>query len=135
MVAWMGPFRVKVGEEFKVTLRVNSPTALRAVPLDIKFDPQVLSFVDAQPGEFAGRLGLAAFDATVDEASGLIRIVMRAGAGQALQGQGDLVTLRFTANTPWKQTQLSVTKNELKDDSGGVAAVIKSTPLTLRVGG
>ena len=131
----MGPFRVKVGEEFKVTLRVNSPTALRALPLDIKFDPQVLTFVDAQPGEFAGRLGLTAFDATVDEASGLIRIVMRAGAGQGLQGQGDLVTLRFTAKTPWKQTQLAVTKNELKDDSGGVAAVIKSTPLTLRVGG
>jgi hypothetical protein len=131
----MGPFRVKVGEEFKVTLRVNSPASLRALPLEIRFDPQVLTFIDAQPGEFMSRAGMTAFDASVDAANGLIRIVMRGGEGQALKGQGDLVTLRFTANTPWKQTQLAVTPNELKDDSGGVAAVIKSTPLTLRVNG
>ncbi len=135
VVSWMGPFRVKIGEEFKVTLRVNSPSSLRALPLDIRFDPQVLTFVDAQPGEFMSRAGMTAFDVNVDASSGLIRIVMRGGEGQALKGQGDLVTLRFTASTPWKQTQLSVTTNELKDDSGAVAAVIKSTPLTLRVNG
>jgi general secretion pathway protein D len=135
VASWMGPFRVKIGDEFAVTLRVNSPASLRGLPLEIRFDPQVLTFVDAQPGDFATKSGLAAFDATVDAANGLIRIEMRAAQGQAFRGQGDLLTLRFTAQTPWKQTQLILTKGDLKDESGAVAAAIKSTPLTLRVSG
>jgi general secretion pathway protein D len=131
----MGPFRVKAGEEFAVTLRVNSPANLRGLPLLIHFDPQVLSFIDAQPGDFATRSGLAAFNATVDVPNGLIRVEMRATGEQGFRGQGDLLTLRFTAQTPWKQTQVSIMKNDLTDDSGAVAAAIRSTPLTLRVSG
>ena len=131
----MGPFRVKVGDEFAVKLRVNSPASLRGLPLEIHFDPQVLTFVDAQPGEFATSSGLTAFNATVDAAAGVIRIDMRTSAEQGFRGQGDLLTLRFTAQTPWKQTQLSITRNDLKDEGGDTAVPLRSMPLTLRVSG
>jgi hypothetical protein len=131
----MGPFRVKVGDEFAVTLRVNSPASLRELPLEIKFDPQVLTFVDAQPGEFATRAELSAFDAAVDAPAGVIRIDMRSSAANGFRGQGDLLTLRFTAQTPWKQTKLSIAKNDLKSEGSDTAVPLRSMPLTLRVGG
>ena len=121
-------------EEFKVTLRMNSQASLRTVPLEVRYEPQAVAFIDAQPGEFAGRAWPNAFEATADTANGLIRIVVRAGAGQPLQGQSDLVTLRFTAGTAGKQTQLSVVKNDLRDDTGNVAAIIRAAPMTVRVG-
>jgi len=42
VLTWMGPFRVKVGEEFNVVLRVNSTADVRSLPLEIRFDPHFI---------------------------------------------------------------------------------------------
>jgi general secretion pathway protein D len=135
LLTWLGPFRVKVGEEFNVTLRMNSPADLRTLPLEIRFDPQVLSFVDAQAAEFAQKNGVAVQVTSVDAATGLIRLELRTGESRTLRGQGDLLTLRFSSLAAWKQAQLTIAKHDVKDASGAVAASIRSTPLTLRVTG
>jgi general secretion pathway protein D len=135
VLTWQGPFRVKVGEEFNVVLRMNSPADLRTVPLEIHFDPQVLSFIEAKPGDFLQTNGATVAVTSVDGANGLIQLELRAGETKSLRGQGDLVTLRFSSLAAWKQAQLTIAKQDLKDASGSVAATIRSTPLTLRVTG
>jgi len=135
LLTWMGPFRVKVGEEFNVTLRMNSPADLRTLPLEIRFDPQVLAFVDAQAAEFAQKNGVAVQVTSVDAATGVIRLELRTGESRTLRGQGDLLTLRFSSLVAWKQAQLTIAKQDVMDAAGAVAASIRSTPLTLRVTG
>jgi general secretion pathway protein D len=135
VLTWMGPFRVKVGEEFNVVLRMTSTTDLRTLPLDIHYDPQVLAFAEAQPGEFLQKSGATVQVTSVDAASGLIRLEVRAAESRTLRGQGDLLTLRFSSLAAWKQAQVTIAKQDLKDDSGAVTATIRSTPLTLRVTG
>ena len=135
LLTWMGPFRVKVGEEFNVVLRMNSPADLRTLPLEIRFDPQVLAFVDAQAAEFAQKNGVAVQVTSVDAATGVIRLDLRTGESRSLRGQGDLLTLRFSSLAAWKQSQLTIARQDVMDASGAVAASIRSTPLTLRVTG
>ncbi len=132
---WMGPFRVKVNEEFNVVLRMNSQADLRTIPLEIRFDPAVLAFVDAQPGEFAQRSGASVQVTSVDAAAGLIKLEVRSAESRSLRGQGDLVSLRFSPLEAWKQAQLVIAKPEVRDEAGGLTALIRSQPLTLRVTG
>jgi len=135
VLTWLGPFRVKVGEEFNVMLRMNSPADLHTLPLEIHFDSQVLSFLDAQPAEFAQKNGASVQVTSVDAASGLLKLELRTSEARTLRGQGDLLLLRFSSLVPWKQAQLTIAKQDVKDDSGAIAASIRSTPLTLRVTG
>ena len=135
VLTWLGPFRVKVGEEFNVVLRMNSQADIRSMPLEIHFDSQVLSFIDAQAAELAQRNGLSVRVTSVDPGAGLIKLDLRAADGKGFRGQGDLLTLRFSSLAAWKQAQLSIARQDVKDDAGAVAASIRSTPLTLRVTG
>ena len=61
-VRWQGPERVKAGEPFTVTLRVTSEEALRASPLEVSFDVELLEPVSVRAGKlfaegFAYRTG------------------------------------------------------------------------------
>jgi general secretion pathway protein D len=134
VLTWMAPFRVRMNEDFNVTLRMNSQADLRSMPLEIHFDPQVLAFVEAQAADFAQKNGASVQVTSVDAAAGLIRVDLRAADGRTLRGQGDLLTLRFSPLAPWKQAQLTIAKQDVKDEAG-LAASIRSTPLTLRVTG
>jgi general secretion pathway protein D len=134
LLTWLGPFRVKVSEEFNVVLRMNSSADLRVLPLEIHFDPQILAFVDAQAADFAQKNGTSVQVTSVDGATGVLRVELRANEGRTLRGQGDLLTLRFSSLVAWKQAQLTIAKQDLKDESGA-ATSIRSTPLTLRVTG
>lgn len=132
---WFGPYRVKVREEFTTVLRMNSSADVRTLPLEIRFDPQVFTFVDAQASEAARRSGTQVQVKSVDAAGGALRIELRAGEGRTLRGQGDLLMLRFASVAASKLAQLTITKQDLKDDAGTIAASVRSTPLTLRVTG
>jgi hypothetical protein len=134
VLSWLGPFRVRMNEDFNVTLRMNSQADLRALPLEIRYDPKVLGFVEAQAADFAQKNGASVQVTSVDAAAGLIRIDLRAAEGRTLRGQGDLLTLRFSPLAPWKQAQVAVMKQDVRDEAGA-AASIRSMPLTLRVTG
>lgn len=129
-LAWQGPYRVTVGRPFQVALKLDAETAVPRLPLTIHFDPLVLTFLDAQLDEFASKSGVAAVAPEVDAQRGAVRIDLRASATAPLRGAGVLLTLRFVARSPRQQTQLAVAPIELKD-----AAVVRPSPLTLRVGG
>lgn len=133
-LAWQGPYRVKVGQPFEVALEVNASADLTRLPLVVRFDPLVLTFLDAQLAEFASKSGVGALKPEVDASRGSVRFDLQAGAGKSFRGQGVLLNLRFAARAPRQQTQLTLAQIELKDESGALAAAVRPTPLTLRVG-
>lgn len=49
-----GPERVQAGANFTVALRVNTKETLRAAPMQLRFQPDVLEPVNVQPGKFFG---------------------------------------------------------------------------------
>ncbi|MFZ5538176.1 MAG: cohesin domain-containing protein, partial [Pseudomonadota bacterium] len=132
--AWQGPYRVKVGQPFEVALEVNASADLTRLPLVVRFDPLVLTFLDAQLAEFASKSGVSALKPEVDASRGSVRFDLQAGAGMSFRGHGVLLALRFSARAPRQQTQLTLSQIELKDASGALAAAVRPTPLTLRVG-
>jgi hypothetical protein len=134
-LAWQGPYRVKVGQQFQVALEVNAAIAnLQRLPLVVHFDPVVLTFLDAQLAEFASKSEVRSIQPEVDNQRGRIVFDLQAAPGKSLPGQGVLVSLRFTARSPRQQTQLTLSPIDLKDDSGTTTAAVRPTPLTLRVG-
>jgi hypothetical protein len=52
---WEGPERVQAGASFSVALRVSSRDELRAAPMQLRFEPDVLEAVDVRPGKFFGQ--------------------------------------------------------------------------------
>ena len=52
---WEGPDKVVAGAAFKVTLRVNTKEALRAAPMQLRFEPGVLEPLQVRPGKFFGK--------------------------------------------------------------------------------
>ena len=133
-LAWQGPYRVKVGQEFQVALEVTSNADLKRLPIVVHFDPVVLTFLDAQFAEFASKSGIDTAQPEVDTQRGRITFDLQAGPGKSFQGKGILLNLRFSARSPRQQTQLTLTKIDLRDDKGAIADAVRPTPLTLRVG-
>jgi general secretion pathway protein D len=133
-LAWQGPYRVKVGQEFQVAVEVNSSADLKRLPIVVRFDPVVLTFLDAQLAEFASKSGIVTVKPEVDAQRGRIAFDLQAAPGKSFQGKGVLLNLRFSARSPRQQTQLTLGSIELKDERGAVADAVRPTPLTLRVG-
>jgi hypothetical protein len=52
---WEGPQSVQAGASFSVALRVNTTEALRAAPMQLRFEPGVLEALNVRPGKFFGQ--------------------------------------------------------------------------------
>jgi hypothetical protein len=51
---WEGPDRVQAGANFNVALRVSTKETLRAAPMQLRFQPEVMEPVVVRPGKFFG---------------------------------------------------------------------------------
>jgi hypothetical protein len=51
---WEGPDKVRAGADFNVALRVSYDQPLRAAPMQLRFEPDVLEPVNVRPGKFFG---------------------------------------------------------------------------------
>jgi hypothetical protein len=52
---WEGPDKVLAGAAFSVALRVSTKEALRAAPMQLRFEPGVLEPLQVRPGKFFGQ--------------------------------------------------------------------------------
>jgi len=52
---WEGPGQVQAGASFSVALRVSTQEPLRAAPMQLRFEPEVLEAVNVRPGKFFGK--------------------------------------------------------------------------------
>jgi general secretion pathway protein D len=92
------PAQERVGSTFQVTVVASGAHDLSGVPLQMQFDPRVLSLVNVDAGELLGRDGQAVALVHRDEGNGAVTIsATRPPNTAGIDGQGTLCTLTFKA--------------------------------------
>lgn len=108
-LAWQGPNEVKVGDQFKVALRLKSDGGVRSLPLQLAYDPLVFQIVDvAEGGYFKQRQAKTSMSSNVDAGAGKVFVsVVRSGADGA-HGEDNVavLTLRALASNPKSELKL-----------------------------
>jgi general secretion pathway protein D len=103
-----GPSSVRVGDEFAIVLEAKFHETLAALPLIVRFDPQVVSFVGAQSETLARAVGIESAQHEVDATTGRLDVDLQAAPNAPLTGQGKLLTLRFAAKNARAQTRIAL---------------------------
>jgi len=114
---WQGPEQVRAGATFSVALHASSDQPLRATPMQLRFEPDVLEALDVRPGKFFGR---GSFTYRLN-ANGSI-FVGAAGAGVAPGADAELVVLTFRPRKPGATAQVSLSSVALQGAAGRVLA-------------
>ena len=105
---------------------------MQSLPLLIRFDPKVLTLVDAIPEELARNTSLEGASPRTEPNSGRLELELRA-ASNPLSGQGKLLKLRFTARTVRAQTTIALAQNSPAVNAGPRTSA-QNPSLRLRVG-
>ncbi len=106
-----------VGTTFQMAVVASGAKDLYAVPVQVQFNPALLSLVNVDSGEFLGRDGQAVAVVHRDEGNGLVTIsVSRPPAVRGVDGQGSVCVLTFKANAAGEAT-VSLSKVGAKDSS------------------
>jgi general secretion pathway protein D len=119
-----------VGSTFQVSVVASNAHDLFAVPLQMQFDPKVLSLVNVDSGDLLGKDGQSVALVHRDEGNGAVTIsATRPPGAKGVDGQGTVCTLTFKALTPGDAT-LALTRIGAKDSqqnriaSVGIQAVV-----------
>jgi general secretion pathway protein D len=90
-----------VGSMFQVSVAASQAHDLFSVPLQLQFDPRVLTLVNVDAGDLLGRDGQAVALVHRDEGNGAVTIsASRPPATRGVDGQGTVCTLTFRAIAP-----------------------------------
>jgi general secretion pathway protein D len=124
----VGPKDVKVGDEFTVTLQVQTDQSLGKTRSQLRFDATAFQILSGDPGgmvpssagaKVIGRSGGAQLDVTVP-------------SGESMSGSGDFMVMRFKALQARGQTAFAAQVTVI-GASGAIMANSTPTPLTLIV--
>jgi general secretion pathway protein D len=106
-----------VGSTFQMAVMAANARDLFSVPMQVKFDPKVLSLVNVDAGEMLGRDGQAVALVHRDDGAGLVTITTsRPPNVLGVTGQGVLCTLTFKAATAG-DTQVTLVKVGAKNSA------------------
>jgi len=90
-----------VGATFQVAVLANNANDLFSVPMQLKFDPKLLSLVDVDSGALLSQDGQAVALVHRDEGNGVVTVSASRPPGTAgVTGQGTVVTMTFKALSP-----------------------------------
>jgi general secretion pathway protein D len=133
-ITWGKLENVRAGDQFKLTLNAASFDGIHSLPVYIRYDPRVLSFVSASPGEVSSRVGVSNIDPVINDAAGRINMTLDASAGKFFAGSGALMSLTFAAKTSSKQTQVDMQLAQLGIAGGSALRNIsRPQPLMLKI--
>jgi general secretion pathway protein D len=94
-----------VGSTFQVSIVAMNAHDLFAVPLQLQFDPKVLSLVNVDAGDLLGKDGQSVALVHRDEGNGAVTIsATRPPGTKGMDGQGSICTLTFKAIGPGDST-------------------------------
>lgn len=115
-----------VGSTFQVTVTAANARDLFSVPLQLHFDPRVLSLVNVDAGELLGRDGQAVALVHRDEGNGTVTVsASRPPSTKGVDGQGSVCTLTFKALAAG-DTPLQLVKIGAKDSQQRSLAAVGS---------
>jgi general secretion pathway protein D len=113
-----------VGSTFQVSVLASNAHDLFAAPLQIQFDPRVLTLVNVDSGDLLSRDGQAAALVHRDEGNGAVTVsATRPPGSKGVDGQGTVCTLTFKALAPGDAT-LALTRIGLKDSHQNTIASV-----------
>ncbi len=106
-----------VGSTFQMAVVASGAKDLYSVPLQVQFNPALLSLVNVDSGEFLGRDGQSVAVVHRDEGNGTVTIsVSRPPAVRGVDGQGSVCILTFRANGPG-DARVALTRVGAKDSA------------------
>ncbi len=115
-----------VGSTFQMAVMAQNARDLFSVPMQVQFDPKVLSLVNVDAGEMLGRDGQAVALVHRDDGAGLVTIsISRPPNVLGVSGQGSLCTLTFKA-TAAGDTQVTLVKVGAKNSAQVSLAAVGS---------
>jgi general secretion pathway protein D len=92
------PATQAVGSTFQVSVAAADAKDLYAAPMQVQFDPKVLSLVNVDSGEMLGRDGQAVSVVHRDEGNGMVTVsVSRPPTVRGVDGTGNVAVLTFKA--------------------------------------
>src|ERR1051325_6017466 len=115
---WDGPGIVKAGSPFTVTLRLTSEARVRVVPMQLRFDPQLLELVSVRAGDFFGDIDGGSFGYTVNR-PGSVRIGV-SGRAPAAAADSALIVVTFKTPKPGTLAQVSIAAMHLERPGSSV---------------
>ncbi|HXB62004.1 MAG TPA: cohesin domain-containing protein [Acidobacteriaceae bacterium] len=115
-----------LGSTFQMAVMAQNARDLFSVPMQVKFDPKVLSLVNVDAGEMLGRDGQAVALVHRDDGAGLVTIsIARPPNVLGVSGQGTLCTLTFKT-TAAGSTQVTLVKVGAKNSAQVSLATVGS---------
>ncbi|WP_147321207.1 general secretion pathway protein GspD [Rhodoferax lacus] len=109
MASWKAPEVVKVGEDFKVSLVLDSGGLLRGAPLEIGFSSAEVEVLEVLEGDFFRQgEGVTSFSQAVNPATGRIGVGILRSDSSGAMGRASVVELRLRARSAGP-VQLQVT--------------------------
>ena len=96
-LAWDGPHDAHNGETFDLRVALDTPVALRGLPIEIHYDAARLQFVDATAGELFGQGGAQVSLSKSDDGAGTARVGVLRNQATGASGKGVAVDVRFKA--------------------------------------
>jgi hypothetical protein len=116
-----GPSEVKVGDEFTVTLQLQSDQKVPRLRAQLRFDVTTFQFVSGEPGSLVG----SADGAKVSAYAGGVQVDATAPADDPFDGTGDVMVLKFKALQARPQTAFAGMVTAM---SGSGASIGSSSP-------
>jgi hypothetical protein len=112
-----GPREVQAGANFSVALRVSTKESLRAAPMQLRFEPEVLEPVNVRPGKFFGE---GSFSYRVNPGGSIF--VGATSKGAPPGADAELVVLTFRPIKRGATAQLSMSALNLQGIAGRAIA-------------
>jgi general secretion pathway protein D len=118
-----------IGSTFQVAVMASNAHDLFAAPMQLQFDPKVLTLVNVDSGEMFNRDMQVASLVHRDEGNGAVTMSLtRSPGSKGVDGQGTLCTLTFKAIGPGDST-VALTRVGLKDSQQNPVASLPSQAL------
>jgi general secretion pathway protein D len=100
-LAVISPAQAQVGSTFQVTVRATNAHDLFGVPMQLQFDPKVVSLVGVDAGDLLGKDGQAVALSHRDDGEGAVTMSLTRPPNTAgISGDGPLCVLTFKAVAP-----------------------------------
>ncbi len=124
---WDGPSKVKVGDQFKVALRLKADGGVRSLPFQMAYDPAVFQVVEVAEGPFfKQREAKTSISSNVDAGAGKVFVsVVRSGVDGAV---GDDVVATVTMRALAAKSQSDIRLLMSAPVSMGEKAIVPAPP-------
>jgi general secretion pathway protein D len=124
-----GPSGVKVGEEFRVTVRLATDQSITHLRTQLRFDASAMQLLSAEPGDM---VPAAAGSPKVETHGGGAQLDIKTSVDSPVQGSGSLMVLQFKAVAPRPTIRVQGMLNVL-NSAGAAAGNSQAPPLEIAI--